>query len=69
MLLQVGSVSFDRQPIADHAQTLASTIKLNLQRSLEAIGVVCHSLTNSGHAALFGFRGSQISLYLQCHIA
>ena len=38
--LQVGSVSYDRQPIADHAQNLASTIKSNLQKSLEAIGVV-----------------------------
>ena len=37
--VQVGSVSYDRQPIADHAQNLASTIKGNLQKSLEAIGV------------------------------
>lgn len=37
---QVGSVDFDRQGIADHANNLASTIQLNLKRSLEAIGVV-----------------------------
>lgn len=37
---QVGSVSFERQPIADHAINLASTIQNNLKRSLEAIGVV-----------------------------
>ena len=36
----MGSVSFERQPIADHATNLASTIQLNLKRSLEAIGVV-----------------------------
>lgn len=39
-MMQVGSVSYDRQPIADHAINLASTIQLNLKRSLEAIGVV-----------------------------
>ena len=38
---QVGSVSYERQPIADHAINLASTIQLNLKRSLEALGVVC----------------------------
>ncbi len=37
---QVGSVSYERQPIADHASNLASTIQNNLKRSLEAIGVV-----------------------------
>jgi hypothetical protein len=37
--IQLGSVSFERQPIADHAKNLASTIKGNLQRSLESIGV------------------------------
>ncbi len=37
---QVGSVSYERQPIADHANNLASTIQGNLKRSLEAIGVV-----------------------------
>ena len=39
--MQVGSVSYERQPIADHAINLASTIQNNLKRSLEAIGVVC----------------------------
>jgi hypothetical protein len=33
-------VSYERQPIADHAINLASTIQLNLKRSLEALGVV-----------------------------
>jgi len=37
--IQVGSVTFDRQPIADHAKNLATTIQGNLQRSLETIGV------------------------------
>ncbi|CAL8467252.1 g6788 [Coccomyxa elongata] len=37
--IQVGSVSYERQPIADHANNLASTIQSNLKRSLEAIGV------------------------------
>eukprot|EP00884_Botryococcus_braunii_P014206 jgi/Botrbrau1/22787/Bobra.0132s0113.1 len=39
MGIQVGSVSFERQPIADHATNLANTIQGNLKRSLEAIGV------------------------------
>lgn len=39
MGIQVGSVSFDRQGIADHATNLAKTIQGNLQRSLEALGV------------------------------
>ncbi|CAL5225290.1 g8089 [Coccomyxa viridis] len=39
MGIQVGSVSYERQPIADHAINLASTIQLNLKRSLEALGV------------------------------
>ena len=34
------SVSFDRATIAGHANNLASTIQLNLKRSLESIGVV-----------------------------
>jgi len=37
--IQTGELSFDRQKIADHANNLASTIKANLRRSLEAIGV------------------------------
>ena len=37
--LQVGSVSFERQGIADHATNLAKTIQTNLKRSLEALGV------------------------------
>ncbi len=40
MGIQVGSVSFDRAGVADHAKNLASTIQLNLQRSLEGLGVV-----------------------------
>lgn len=38
--ITVGSVTYDRQPIADHATNLAKTIQGNLKRSLEAIGVV-----------------------------
>ena len=30
--IQLGSVNFERQPIADHAKNLATTIKGNLQR-------------------------------------
>ena len=37
---QVGSVGFDRQMIADHANNLASNVAGNLMRSLDAIGVV-----------------------------
>ncbi len=46
-------MSYERQPIADHAINLASTIQGNLKRSLEAIGVVCvHSHTlEDGHVA------------------
>jgi dihydrolipoamide dehydrogenase len=33
-------VTYERQPIADHATNLAATIQGNLKRSLEAIGVV-----------------------------
>lgn len=40
MGIQVGSVDFDRQGIANHANNLANTIQGNLQRSLEALGVV-----------------------------
>lgn len=39
-VVQVGSVTYERQPIADHATNLASTIQGNLKRSLETIGVV-----------------------------
>ena len=38
--VQVGSVSYEREPIAKHANGLASAIQGNLQRSLESIGVV-----------------------------
>lgn len=37
--MQVGSVSFERQGIADHAADLVANIAGNLGRSLEAIGV------------------------------
>ncbi|GAX74290.1 hypothetical protein CEUSTIGMA_g1739.t1 [Chlamydomonas eustigma] len=37
--IQVGSVSFDRQGIADHASQLVQNVAGNLQRSLEALGV------------------------------
>eukprot|EP00746_Dinoflagellata_sp_MGD_P120249 gnl/MRDRNA2_/MRDRNA2_55859_c0_seq1.p1 gnl/MRDRNA2_/MRDRNA2_55859_c0~~gnl/MRDRNA2_/MRDRNA2_55859_c0_seq1.p1 ORF type:complete len:546 (-),score=106.94 gnl/MRDRNA2_/MRDRNA2_55859_c0_seq1:193-1830(-) len=39
MGVQVGSVSFNRQGIADHASKLAATVQGNLQRSLESLGV------------------------------
>lgn len=39
MGVQVGSVSFDRQGIADHATNLAKNVQGNLKRSLEALGV------------------------------
>ena len=42
--IKVGSVTFDRQGIADHATQLAKSVQGNLQRSLEAIGVVSRSL-------------------------
>ena len=38
--LQVGSVSYDREGVADHAKNLAANVRGNLRRSLEAIGVV-----------------------------
>lgn len=50
-MLQVGSVDFDRQGIADHANNLASTIQLNLKRSLEAIGVVGPAVLTAALAA------------------
>ena len=36
-------MSYERQPIANHASGLAAAIQGNLKRSLEAIGVVCPS--------------------------
>lgn len=42
--LQVSNVEFERQPIADHANQLAAGIQQNLKRSLEGLGVVCHSI-------------------------
>ena len=38
--LQVDNVTFERQPIADHANQLAANVQGNLKRSLEALGVV-----------------------------
>lgn len=43
MGIQVGSVSFDRQGVADHANQLASSIQGNLKNSLLAIGVDIHT--------------------------
>lgn len=45
-LPQVGSVSFEREAVANHAKNLASNIRGNLRRSLESIGVV-RGLTSS----------------------
>lgn len=39
MGIQIGSVSFDRQGVADHASQLANNIQGNLKRSLEGLGV------------------------------
>ena len=60
-LMQVGSVSYERQPIADHAINLASTIQLNLKRSLEALGVV------SGLSAVQCVEPWQAPTSLQVH--
>ena len=38
--MQVDNVTFERQPIADHANQLAANVQGNLKRSLEALGVV-----------------------------
>lgn len=38
--MQVDNVTFERQPIADHANQLAANVQSNLKRSLEALGVV-----------------------------
>jgi dihydrolipoamide dehydrogenase len=43
MGIQVGSVSFDRQGVADHASQLASNIQGNLKNSLLALGVDIHT--------------------------
>jgi len=43
MGIQVGSVSFDRQGVADHANQLASNIQGNLKNSLVALGVDIHT--------------------------
>jgi len=37
--VQVGSVSYDRQGVANHAKQLVANVRGNLRRSLEAIGV------------------------------
>lgn len=39
-MLQIGSVSFDREGVANHATQLANNIQGNLKRSLESLGVV-----------------------------
>jgi len=36
----VGSVSFEREAVANHASNLAANVRGNLRRSLESIGVV-----------------------------
>ncbi|KAG2493716.1 hypothetical protein HYH03_008229 [Edaphochlamys debaryana] len=60
MGVQVGSVSFDRQGIANHAKDLAKTIQGNLRRSLEAIGVdILHGQAKflSNHKVRYGLPG------------
>jgi transcription termination factor NusB len=46
--LQIGSVSFDRQGVADHASQLANNIQGNLKRSLEGLGVVRAAVLGTG---------------------
>lgn len=36
----MGSVSFEREAVANHASNLAANVRGNLRRSLESIGVV-----------------------------
>jgi hypothetical protein len=51
LLLQIGSVSFDRQGVADHASQLANNIQGNLKRSLEGLGVVRAAGRDTQHSA------------------
>ena len=60
---QVGSVTYERQPIADHAINLASTIQSNLKRSLEAIGVVRCQPPNHGLPNALCGQGSGSNLH------
>ena len=54
-------MSYERQPIADHAINLASTIQLNLKRSLEALGVVS---TSGLCCSAFSYRTKAVSVSL-----
>ena len=58
--LQVSDVSFERQPIADHATQLAATIQQNLKRSMEGLGVVSDTRPFIKHWACTGLRGLQL---------
>lgn len=51
-----GAATFDRQAIADHAINLASTVKGNLQRSLESLGVVGGGVVGGWGRGLKGWR-------------
>lgn len=60
MGVQIGSVSFDRQGIADHATNLAKTIQGNLARSLEGLGVEIlkgNAKFVGGHKVSYGLPG------------
>lgn len=51
LCLQIGSVSFDREGVANHATQLANNIQGNLKRSLEALGVVSGCLMQQAFQA------------------
>lgn len=56
-----GDVTYDRQGIADHATNLASTIRGNLQRSMEAIGVdilIGAAKLEDNHTVQYGAPGT-----------
>lgn len=56
-----GDVSYDRQGIADHATNLAATIRGNLQRSMEALGVdilIGAAKIEDNHTVQYGAPGT-----------
>lgn len=53
--LQVDNVTFERQPIADHANQLAANVQGNLKRSLEALGVVRSQYFNTNCCSVAAF--------------
>lgn len=64
-------MSYERQPIADHATNLAATIQGNLKRSLEAIGV--DILRGAGklidnHTVKYSLPGEVLRRSLRCSL-